>query len=131
MLDEQVQEFIADVRAGLSDDTLKRKYSLSGQKFLIAKASAKDYLAKVKRESAKPTRTIDGKQFLTDLESGLDDDALMMRYNLTQRQLQRLFRQLISAGLVTALQISKRLSITKSQVTEAFVEMGKAIKELD
>lgn len=131
MLDEQTREFIADVKAGLSDDVLKKKYGLSGQKFLVAKASAKDFLAKLKQETAKPTRTIDGKRFLNDLQSGMDDDELMLRYNLTQRQLQRLFRQLINAGLVTALQISKRLSITRSQVTEAFVEMGKAIKELD
>lgn len=131
MLDEQAKEFVKDVRAGVGDDTLRRKYNLSGQKLLIAKASAKDYLAKIKQEHTKPTRTIDGRQFMADLESGMDDDALMLRYKLTPRQLQRLFRQLINAGLVTALQLSKRLSITKSQVTEAFVEAGKAIKELD
>lgn len=131
MQEELSQEFIEDVSAGVSDDVLQSKYSLSGRKFILAKATAKDYLAKVKEERAKPTRTIDGKQFLTDLESGLDDDGLMLRYKLTPRQLQRLFRQLISAGLVTPLQLSQRLSITKSQVTEAFVEMGKAIKELD
>jgi hypothetical protein len=71
------------------------------------------------------------KEFLTDIRSGMDDEALMIRYGLQPRQLQSAFRQVINAGLATPLELSRRLSITKSQVREAFVEMGKAIGELD
>jgi hypothetical protein len=131
MLDEQARQFILDVKAGVSDAVLQKKYNLSGRKFVIAKASAKDYLAKLKQQTAKPTRMIEGKQFLSDVKAALDDEALMRKYGLTSRQLQQLFRELISAGLATPLQLSNRLSITKSQVTEAFVEVGKAIEELD
>ena len=56
---------------------------------------------------------------------------LMVKYNLLPRHLQSAFRQIINAGLITPLELSNRLKITKSQVREAFVEMGKAIKELD
>ncbi len=74
---------------------------------------------------------IDAKKFLTDIRSGMDDEALMIRYGLMPRQLQNAFRQIINAGLATPLELSKKLSITKSQVREAFVEVGKAIAELD
>ena len=61
----------------------------------------------------------------------MDDEALMIRYGLQPRQLQNAFRQIINAGLATPMELSKRLSITKSQVTDAFKEMGKAVAELD
>jgi hypothetical protein len=61
----------------------------------------------------------------------MDDEALMTKYDLVPRQLQSIFRQLISAGLMTPMELSTRLSITKSQVREAFLEMGKAVSDLD
>jgi hypothetical protein len=68
---------------------------------------------------------------LADIKSGMDDEQLMIKYDLLPRQLQSVFRQIINAGLSTPMEMSQRLSITKSQVREAFVEMGKAIRELD
>ncbi|MFH1116779.1 MAG: hypothetical protein V1792_22920 [Pseudomonadota bacterium] len=102
-----------------------------GNEFLVAKASVLDYLKSVRDKNAKPTRQISAKGFLNDVTSGVDDETLMNKYHLTQRELQSLFRQLIDAGLVSTMEIANRLEITKSQVAEAFVEMGKAIEELD
>ena len=61
----------------------------------------------------------------------MGDDELIVKYFLTRRGLQSALRQLIKLGLATPQELSNRLSITTSQVREAFVEMGKAIKELD
>ncbi len=62
---------------------------------------------------------------------GMSDNELMEKYLLTRRALQSALRQLIELRLATPMELSNRLSITTSQVREAFVEMGKAIKELD
>jgi hypothetical protein len=66
-----------------------------------------------------------------DIRTGMDDEALMIKYKLSFRQLQRLFRKIITGGFMPPLELAQRLCVTKSQVTEAFVEMKKAVKELD
>ncbi len=125
------REFVKDVLAGMSDAGLQEKYRVSGQNFYAYKATVLDFIAKKKAQKPKRRIEINAKQFLADLRSGFDDEMLMIKYGLLPRQLQRAFRKMIEAKLITALELSNRLKITKSQVKEAFVEMGKAIKELD
>jgi hypothetical protein len=125
------REFVKDVLAGMSDAVLQKKYRVSEHDFYTYKATVLDFIAKKHSQESKRRIQINAGQFLADLRSGLDDEALMIKYGLLPRQLQSVFRKMIKAGLITALEISNRLKITKSQVTEAFVEMGKAIKELD
>jgi len=127
----KARQFVADVRARISDETLQKKYCFPRRKFYFYKASALDIIAKEDAQKPKRSIRISAKEFLTDIHSGMDDEALMIRYGLLPRQLQSAFRQIINAGLATPMELSKRLSITKSQVTDAFKEMGKAISELD
>jgi hypothetical protein len=127
----RASQFVSDVRARISDDALQVKYGLSSKKFYLYKATALDIIAKEDAQKSKPGVRISAKQFLADIKSGMDEEALMIRYNLVPRQLQSAFRQIINAGLVAPLELSNRLSITKSQVREAFVDVGKAIAELD
>jgi hypothetical protein len=127
----KARQFVDDVRAKISDETLQKKYGFSRRKFYLYKASALDIIAKAQAQKRKRSIRISAKEFLIDIHSGMDDEALMIRYGLLPRQLQSAFRQIINAGLATPMELSKRLSITKSQVREAFVEVGKAIKELD
>lgn len=116
---------------GLSDDVLRAKYEISGNEFLVAKATALDFLHRLRERNTKSPRQVSAKALLDDIRSGAEDHELMNKYELSQRDLQSLFRQLINAGLVTALELASRLEITKSQVTEAFIEMGKGVEELD
>jgi hypothetical protein len=127
----KAREFVADVRAGISDETLQKKYGLSRRKFYLYKASALDIIAKEHAQKPKRSIRISAKEFLIDIRSGMDEEALMIKHGLLPRQLQSAFRQIINAGLATPMELSKRLSITKSQVREAFVDVGKAIAELD
>lgn len=60
-----------------------------------------------------------------DIKSGMDDDALMIKYRLSYRQLQRLYRKIIVGGFIGPLELAQRLCVTKSQVGEAFVELKK------
>lgn len=127
----RARQFVADVRARISDEILQKKYGFPSKKFYLYKASALDIIAKEDAEKSRRSIRIDAKKFLTDIRSGMDDEVLMIRYGLRPRQLQNAFRQIINAGLATPLELSKKLSITKSQVREAFVEVGKAVAELD
>jgi hypothetical protein len=124
-------EFIKDVYAGLRDEDLMTKYGLPRAAFYHHKAAVKDYLAREKSASEKHKLRINARQFLHNVRAHMDDQALMEKYHINQRQLQSLLRQLIQAGLMSALELANRLKVTRSQVTEAFAEMGKAIRELD
>lgn len=128
---KRAEAFLADVKAGLSDAALKEKYGLSRAKFYLYKAAALDIIAMEREACSKPKRKISGKKFVNDIRSGMDDEFLMIRYNLTTRELQSCFRQIIKSGLMGPLELGDRLAMTTSQVTEAFVEMGKAVRELD
>ena len=124
------EDFIKDVASGLTDEDLQKKYRVSGRKFTLYKATALDIIAKNKRKDP-GKRKLKAQEFLKDVKRGMSDNELMGKYLLSRRALQSALRQLIELRLATPLELSNRLSITKSQVREAFVEMGKAIKELD
>jgi hypothetical protein len=124
------KQFVDDIKAGVPDLALQRKYGLHSEKFFIFKAAALDFIAaQAKDHGAK--RQISARQILADIRKGMDNDDLMAKYCLSARQLQSVLRKMIHAGLITALELSRRLSITRSQVMEAFQETGKAIRELD
>jgi hypothetical protein len=126
-----VNEFVADVRAGMGDEALQRKYVIARTKFYLYKATALDIIAKERSKNPTAKIRINATEFLDDIRSGMDDEALMIKYNLIPRNLQTAFRKMIEKGLITPLELCNRLKVTKSQVREAFLEMGKAIKELD
>jgi hypothetical protein len=80
---------------------------------------------------AKPVVQISAKSVLDDILAGLDDEGFMRKYNISERQLQRLFRKMIAEGFVTPLELAERLCVTESQVTEAIDLVKKATSELD
>lgn len=125
------EAFVADLKAGLADESLQEKYGISGEKFYLYKAAALDTIAKEKGDCGRLKRKISGKNFLQDIRSGMDAESLMTKYDLTPRELQSCFRQVIKSGLMGPLELGNRLAMTTSQVGEAFVEMGKAVRELD
>ena len=79
----------------------------------------------------KPVLKISVKQVLEDIRSGMDDEELMKKYSLSNRQVQRLFRKMIAEGFMSPLELANRLCVTKSQVTDAIDLMKRAIDELD
>ncbi|MGO9123002.1 MAG: hypothetical protein ACLQPD_35945 [Desulfomonilaceae bacterium] len=130
MMGKTAEDFIKDVASGMTDEDLQKKYRVSGRKFTLYKATALDIIAKNKRKNP-GKRKLKAQDFLKDVKRGMSDNELMGKYLLSRRALQSALRQLIELRLATPLELSNRLSITKSHVREAFVEMGKAIKELD
>ena len=129
-MDKTAVDFVNDVRSGMTDEDLKKKYGIFGQHFTFYKAAALDFISRDSIQRNPRKRKIKAAEILKDVKAGMGDDALMAKYSLTHSALQSAQRQLIKLGLATPLELSNRLSITTSQVREAFVEMGKAIKEL-
>ncbi len=129
---ERLDEFVSDVRAGIADADLSEKYGMYGRTLVLHKIAARDYLDQLEERSGEgSSRKISAKQLLGDLRSGLDNDELMLKYELSPRQLQKAFRQIIGAKLMTPLELANRLSVTRSQITEAFREVQEAMKVLE
>jgi hypothetical protein len=74
--------------------------------------------------------TVNAHEALCCIRSRMADETIMEEFGLTYRQLQRLFRKLIAAGLVAPMGLAARLSITRSQEFEALAEAERTIKEL-
>src|SRR3990172_1054680 len=89
-------EFVLDVAAGLSDAALQKKYRLPSNQFYVYKATALDIIAKKRAQKSKNRIKINAKQFLDDIWSGMEDEALMVKYNLHPRHLQSAFRKIIN-----------------------------------
>jgi hypothetical protein len=79
----------------------------------------------------KDKMVISAQEVLQDIRSGMDDEGFMLKYGLSFRQLQRLFRKMILGGYITPQELAQRLCVTKSQVMEAMSQVNRAISELD
>jgi Pentapeptide repeats (8 copies) len=66
-------------------------------------------------QGAKPI--INAAEALNDLRSGMDDAALMKKYNLSVKGLQSLFKKLTAAGLISEAQLSQRRSTGHTAVS--------------
>jgi hypothetical protein len=64
------------------------------------------------------------------MRSGMDDVSLMVKYDLSERQLEQVFQKLIDADFITSLELWERSRMSDTQITKAFVEAQKAIDEL-
>lgn len=64
-----------------------------------------------------PKRTIDAREILKDIKSGLSDSELMEKYSLSARGLQSLFQKLQSANLVSREELEDRAPLTERTVT--------------
>lgn len=127
----RVTDFMADLKAGMSDAALQDKYELSSKKFALYKEMTLDIITRNQAQKPKIKRKINAHELLADLKSGMNDDFLMTKYDLTPLGLQSAFRKIVKAGMASALDISRRLNSTEARIKETFIERDKAIDELD
>jgi hypothetical protein len=120
---DEMKAFMKDVAAGLSDAALCERYRMARKTLVLYKMAVKDYLRNHKKD---PDRTmkVSASEVCEDLKTGLDDTGIMTKYNVTYRQLQSLYRKIIQAGLLGPMDLAGRLSVTRSQILEAFTEAG-------
>lgn len=55
-----------------------------------------------------PKRTIDSEMFVQDIRSGMTDDELARKYDLSARGLRRTFAKLIEAELISQADLDRR-----------------------
>src|SRR5271157_690709 len=113
-------ELLKFMRLGVDHATLKKKYSLSdeGLKDLYRQLAAAGFLEWTGEEfivSAK--RRIDTKELVADIRSGVTDVALMEKYKLSSRGLQRVFTKLVDSGSAMAADLSGRSMSYDDSVT--------------
>jgi hypothetical protein len=76
-------------------------------------------------------KKINAKELVKDIRAGLDDDDLMLKYDLTPQELERVFGKLVEADFITVVELHERAQLSDTQVTKAFVDAQRAIDELD
>jgi hypothetical protein len=76
-------------------------------------------------------RTINAKMVARDVQAGMGDTLLMKKYQLSAKQLESVLRKLVDADLISHLQLYERTSLSDTQITKAFVEAQRAVRELD
>ncbi len=76
---------------------------------------------KTRKSSGKHKKSrIDAADALNCIRAGMDDKALMERYNLTAKGLQSLLDKLFARGIVTRGELEERVSMAYGQVTMGF-----------
>ncbi len=77
------------------------------------------------QETHPPTRTVNGKDFVKDIRSGMTDFELTVKYGLTVQDFSRVLEYLVDAGLITKEELQERQQLSDSQIIRAFVEFCK------
>lgn len=88
-------------------------------------------LRSLQGDRAVAQRTVKGKKIARDVQAGMGDTALMEKYELTPKQLEKVLRMLLDCDLITHMQLYERISLSDSIVSRAFVEAKEAQRELD
>jgi hypothetical protein len=89
----KAKEALEDIRAGMDDISLMKKYKLS--------ARGLQSLFK-KLDQAGIIKHVNASEVLADLRSGISSDDFMKKYSLTRRGMQNLFWELDRAGVLKA-----------------------------
>jgi hypothetical protein len=76
-------------------------------------------------------KTIRAKEVAKDIEQGMNDSDLMVKYELSAKQLEKVLRKLLDVNLITHMQLYERTQLSDTQVTKAFMDSQAAIHELD
>jgi len=121
--------FLKDLAAGMSDGALQEKYGLAPHDFRLHKAASRDLIDKYRKSVHDNKRKINAQSLLKDIRDHLDEESLMAKYELTARQLQYLLRRIIAEGLAGPRELAGLLSVTKSQITQVFVDLGRPPEE--
>jgi uncharacterized Zn finger protein (UPF0148 family)/uncharacterized protein (DUF433 family) len=139
----KAQEIVKDIRAGMDDSALMRKYGLSAkglqwsfEKLVKAGIFTQQDLEKRARSTeeapstAAPRKEVSAKEVLKDIKNGLTDEELMDKHKLTAKGIHSLFRQLIKAGLMTQKDLDVRQPALEGTV-EISSDKLSAVQELD
>lgn len=104
MADREIKagEVLRDIRGGMNDLAIMEKYRLSqkGLEDLHRQLAAAGLLDQSDTtQSCATKRKINAAEITTDIRSGMSDEQLMEKYQLSHFALQNVFEQLVAAGM--------------------------------
>ena len=73
-----------------------------------------------KRREAVATRKIKGKEFLSDIRAGMDDEGLMHKYGLSASEVLKIISKLIWGGQMSPTELAQRRSLAKTVYMPVF-----------
>lgn len=132
-------QFVADVRGGFSDAELMAKYQISarGLQTLFSKLAARGILnpqningRSASQNKNKRTKRINVRELAEDIQLGLDDNNLMLKYDLNQEQLSLVLKKLLDTKLLSEAELYNRLIKADTLVIGAITDAQRAIDEL-
>lgn len=123
----EAKQAVKDIRAGLDDAALMKKYNLSskGLHSLYGKLMAAGLLhSEVIQDAGSPVgakaepapREVSAKDAIVDIKAGMSDEKLMGKYKVSATGLQNMFEQLLDAGLITENDLEKGKPAVESTV---------------
>ncbi|MFH0825549.1 MAG: hypothetical protein V2B18_22570 [Pseudomonadota bacterium] len=118
----RAQEVAADIRSGLTDRQLMEKYRLSekGLQSLVSKLLAAGLLNRdeydryVAPTQAKTVNPVSATALLYEVRSGVSNQELLKKYDLSRDKLQRILQRFVEAGHLTREEFAERASSDRS-----------------
>jgi hypothetical protein len=114
-----VYEVIADLRTGFSNEDLMKKYKLNahGVHCLLRELDKAGLMSGTEDHNTAPTKlTVNIRQVVLDIKSGLTKTRLMRKYHLSPRGLRWLSMTLISSGAISWQEIYDKLCTTYQEL---------------
>jgi hypothetical protein len=141
------RELAKDIKLGADNAFLMQKYQISPRELkavfkkmvemgVIEQGTLLRRDAARKRSSLRTTvrkrgSRIDAREFAEDIQLGLDDHNLMLKYDLSAQQLEKVLRQLVDSGLFTEGELYDRSVAADTVTTDTIAEAQEMIDELD
>ncbi len=103
-------DVVHDIRAGLNDTDLMRKYKLTAKGLQSLRSKLFEHGLITREElGQEPVQTISAREAMRDVRAGLDDFALMKKYDLSPKGLQSLLNQLVKSGALSVQEVEGRM----------------------
>lgn len=134
-----LRSFAADLWSGLDPQSITTKYSLNWAEYYgmierarqipaIPDSSIEQVTVDVRRTKR---RRINARELAEDVQLGMDYENLMIKYDVTEKQLTLCLRKLIEANFLTEAEIYDRAVLFDTQLMEAQKVAQASIDELD
>jgi len=124
----EARQLVADVRVGLDELELMKKYQLS--RLQLRAAVRRLQAAGFLKEPQRPTLFIDAVQFIADLNAGAADGDLMGKYGLNEQTLPSVLDKLVEAGVMDVSLLHERGVAYEGRLPEPLATESRASPEV-
>ena len=121
-----------DARLDLDDTNVTRQYiDLQQSIEEMDDAEVSSIIAQAQPHISDGKRKISRKNFLTDVQAGVDDGELMKKYELATVQLEHMLERILDSGQVTEKDLEDRTNLSDTSITRAFIEVQRSMDKFE